>query len=196
MNVRSVYDQQGKYLGIRASIHDISKLKQAFNKIHNLETDKHFTDLTKSRMQNEMHQKDRELVSFLLQLSQQNELLAAIKKQFLKIDQQGTAEQKNDLKSLLTVLETKQNQLIEWGIVENQVEKIYPGFLHNLQQKHPRISSNDKKICAYLKLGLSNKEISGLLNITPKSVEVARTRLRKKLRVSSKTRLVTYLANL
>ena len=58
------------------------------------------------------------------------------------------------------------------------------------------LSVKDKKLCAYLRLGLSSKEISGLLNITPKSVEIARVRLRKKLRLIRKIRLVNYLGQL
>ena len=70
MNVRGVYDEKGKYLGVRASVHDISRLKNAMGHISDLEKGKEFDQRNKQRLQNQLELKDRELVSFLLQLSQ------------------------------------------------------------------------------------------------------------------------------
>jgi DNA-binding CsgD family transcriptional regulator len=81
-------------------------------------------------------------------------------------------------------------------MIESQIEKIHPGFFNRLQAKHPSISVKDKKLCAYLRLGLSSREIAGLQNITSKSVEIARIRLRKKLKLSDKIRLANYLNQL
>jgi DNA-binding CsgD family transcriptional regulator len=81
-------------------------------------------------------------------------------------------------------------------MIESQLEKIHPGFFNRLQSKHPSITLKDRKLCAYLRLGLSSSEISGLQGITSKSVEIARIRLRKKLKLSGKIRLVNYLNQL
>jgi DNA-binding CsgD family transcriptional regulator len=81
-------------------------------------------------------------------------------------------------------------------MIESQLEKIHPGFFNRLQAKHPTISVKDKKLCAYLRIGLTSKEISGLQNISPKSVEIARVRMKKKLKLSDKTRIVNYLSQL
>lgn len=52
-------------------------------------------------------------------------------------------------------------------------------FLKEIKGKHPSLTSNDLRLCAYLRLNLSSKEIAPLLNISPRSVEVKRYRLRK-----------------
>ncbi len=192
MNVRGVYDRLGKYLGIRASIQDISRLKMAMGQINDMEAVKEMEDLTRKRLQNELNVKDRELVSFLLQLSEKNELLAKVKKQLKLILPEMEKKNQRNIELLEEVLKEKTTP-VEWNMLENQLEKVHPGFFKRLQQKHPAISEKDKKICIYLRLGLSSKEISGLQNITPKSVEIARVRLRKKLRISGKTRLTNYL---
>lgn len=191
INVRGVYDKQGKYLGIRTSIQDITKLKRAMGHIQEMEVDKNFEDRTKQRLQTELNLKDRELVSFLLQLSQKNELLKMVSNQLKNVA--STTNTKKKVRKLNELLETKNLLTIDWTIIENQVEKLHPGFFNRLQTKHPVITVKDKKISAYLRLGLSSKEISGLLGITPKSVEIARVRLRKKLKLSSAVRLVRYL---
>ncbi|WP_321375771.1 PAS domain S-box protein [uncultured Draconibacterium sp.] len=196
MNVRGVYDKIGKYLGIRASVLDISRLKQAMGHISELERTKEFDSRNKQRLQTELEMKDRELVSFLLQLSQKNELLTKA----VHLLQSGDAAKSKKAASLVQqlkdLLEANAVQPVDWSMVENQVEKIHPGFLDRLQKRHPVVSVNDKKLCSYIRLGLSSKEIAGLLNITSKSVEISRVRLRKKLGINAKIHLVKYLEQL
>ena len=54
-------------------------------------------------------------------------------------------------------------------------------FIKKLKSIHPNLTPNDLRLCAYLRLNLSSKEIAPLLNISPRSVEVKRYRLRKKM---------------
>ncbi len=195
MNVRGVYDKQGKYLGIRASIQDITRLKRAMGQIQEMEAVKDLEDRTRQRLQNQLNVKDRELVSFLLQLSQKNELISKVTNQ-LKGFKPANDKNHKQLQQLLELLEVNATIPIDWAMVESQLEKLHPGFFNRLQIKHPAISAGDKKLCTYLRLGLSSKDISGLLNITSKSVEIARIRLRKKLKISGKIRLANYLNQL
>jgi DNA-binding CsgD family transcriptional regulator len=62
--------------------------------------------------------------------------------------------------------------------------------------KHASISLKDKRLCGYVRLGLTSREIAGLLNMNAKSVEIARIRLRKKLKLAEGTRLSNYLLQL
>jgi len=196
MNVRGVYDKLGKYLGVRASIQDITRLKRAMGHIQEMEASREIENRAKQRLHSELSSKDRELVSFLLQLSQKNELLTKISNQLKMLVPDRSEKDSKDLMQLLELVESKSDLLLDWGMIENQIERIHPGFMNRLQSKHPVISAKDKKLSAYLRLGLSNKEISGLLNITPKSVEIARVRLRKKLKLTPKIRLANYLSQL
>nr|WP_319273396.1 PAS domain S-box protein [uncultured Draconibacterium sp.] len=196
MNVRGVYDKVGKYLGIRASVLDISRLKQAMGHISELERTKEFDSRNKQRLQTELEMKDRELVSFLLQLSQKNELLTKTVHLLQSEESVQVKKASSLIKKLKDLLQANAVQPVDWSMVENQVEKIHPGFLDRLQKRHPKVSVNDKKLCSYIRLGLSSKEIAGLLNITSKSVEISRVRLRKKLGINAKIRLVNYLEQL
>lgn len=196
LNVRGVYNRQGKYLGVRASIQDITRLKRAMGHIQEMEVVKGFEDRTMQRLQTELKLKDRELVSFLLQLSQKNELLKTVSNQLRKVHPERMKNTKEQVLQLIELLDVKTTLSLDWTMIENQVEKLHPGFLNNLRVKHPSISIKDKKLCVYLRLGLSSKEVSGLLDITPKSVEIARVRLRKKLSLPTKIRLVNYLLQL
>ena len=154
-------------------------------------------DLVRSRGLGDVYKRqDRELVSFLLQLSQKNELLSKVFNQIKAVKPTLTDKNLKQMQQLSAMIEENSTTPLDWNSVETQLEKIHPGFLGRLQAKHPVISIKDKKLCAYLRLGLSSKEISGLQNITSKSVEIARIRLRKKLKISGKIRLSNYLNQL
>ena len=196
MSVRGVYNKEGRYLGIRASVHDITHLKRAMGYIHNLSTGKEIENRAKLRFKSELDLKERELVSFLLQLSQKNELLALVTKQLKKISSGSQKNIRQKLSQLLETLENIPGTPVDWEMVVLQLEKLHPGFLDRLQVKHPNLTPKEKKLCAYLRLNLSSKEISGLQNVMPKSVEIARVRLRKKLRLSRDMRLSRYIEHL
>lgn len=63
-------------------------------------------------------------------------------------------------------------------------------------ERHPTLTAADKRLCCYIKMGLLSKEIAPLINISYKSVEMARYRLRKKIDLPPETTLTDYLCNL
>jgi PAS domain S-box-containing protein len=193
LNVRGVYSKSGRYLGIRASINDITNLKQAMGHIYDLSEGKEIENRAKIRFKSELDIKERELVSFLLQLSQKNELINSTTKLLEKIVLGKEKNIHNKLSELMKSLKSTTNSLIDWEMLVLQLENIHPDFLGRLQLKHSKLTLKEKRLCAYLRLGLSSKEVSGLQNITSKSVEIARVRLRKKLKLSSDIRLSKYL---
>ena len=76
------------------------------------------------------------------------------------------------------------------------IKKINNTFYKNLDKKYPNLTENEKKLCSLLRLKLSSKEIASILNITPKSVEVNRYRLRKKMNFKKNDRLSKQLRKL
>ena len=193
MNIRGVYNKQGRYLGIRASIHDITHLKQALGQIRNLSTGKEIENRAKLRFRSELDFKKRELISFLLQLSQKNEYIAFTINQLKKIKGGNLNAVKKKVDELLDVLSNIPTSPVDWEMMSMQIENLHPGFLNRLMLKHPNLTAKEKKLCAFLRLDLSSKDISGLQNVQPKSVEIARVRLRKKLKINRNTRLGAYL---
>lgn len=193
MNVRGVYNKAGRYLGIRCSIHDVSRLKKAMGHILDLSTGKEIEKKAKLRFKTELELKERELVSFLLQLSQKNELISSIGNQLKKLAADSDRKTKQKLDDLLEIIGNVTGSPVDWDMVALQLEKLHPGFFGRLQLKHHNLTPKEKKLCAYLKLDLSSKEIAGLQNLTSKSVEIARVRLRKKLKLSREIRLSRYL---
>ena len=196
LNIRGVYDKQGRYLGIRASVHDITKLKRAMGHIHDLSTGQKLENRTRQRLKSELDVKEREMIGILLQLSQKNELISLLSKNLNKIIQENSEDEKSGLTELLNTINEMPPTPVEWEMIEIQLDKLYPGFMSRMLVKYPTLTRKEKKLCACLRLGLSSKEIAGLNNITPKSVEIARVRLRKKLHLNRSTRLVNHLGTI
>lgn len=66
-------------------------------------------------------------------------------------------------------------------------------FIHQLEETFPSMTDNEKRLASMLRLNLSSKEIASILNISPKSVEMNRYRLRKKLKVDPKINLSDFI---
>jgi AraC family chitin signaling transcriptional activator len=65
-----------------------------------------------------------------------------------------------------------------------------------LREKYPQLTPKDHRLCAYLRMNLTSKEIAPLMNISVRSVEVARYRLRKKLELDSEVNLVEFMVEI
>ncbi len=107
-------------------------------------------------------------------------------------NQQLQINLKNDLQEILQS-NSKASDLMNFYA---NFEKIYPDFSGSLQKLVPSITANELNLCAFLRLSLSSKEVSQLLNITPESVNKARYRLRKKLQLKSNDDFFTFLLNI
>lgn len=75
-------------------------------------------------------------------------------------------------------------------------KEVYPEFYNNLISRHPNLSDHDMKFCAYIRLDLSTKEIVEFENISKRTVEAKKYRLKKKLELSTETDLTKWIKEL
>ena len=142
------------------------------------------------QLQNDIESKNREIAIATMSTLKRNEFLNKIKKDL------------TDMESL-----TKVGQLIkkinknlknndDWQYFEDAFNNADKDFFKEIKAKHQELTNNDLKLCAFLRLNLSSKEIAPLLNISVHSVEIKRYRLRKKMNLSRETRIVDYIMTL
>ncbi|PZQ79039.1 MAG: histidine kinase, partial [Flavobacterium johnsoniae] len=84
----------------------------------------------------------------------------------------------------------------EWESFEHNLMQSHEEFVHKLSNKFPMLTSKDIKLCIYLKMNLSSKEIAPLMNISFRGVELHRYRLRKKLGLTSDDNLSKFMINI
>jgi DNA-binding CsgD family transcriptional regulator len=141
-----------------------------------------------------LNNKQTELINFALNIIQKNNFLDELK---AKVN-----ELKANTKESLTL--TKLNELsidINSHIAldknrktfQLQLEEANQDFYARLSEKFPNLTEKEKRLAAYIRLNFSNKEIASILNITAKSVEINRYRLRKKLNLEQKVNLTDYI---
>jgi FixJ family two-component response regulator len=81
-------------------------------------------------------------------------------------------------------------------IFETHFDEVHKDFFKKLKEKFPQLSPKDLRLCAYIKMDISTKEISTLLNISYRGVEISRYRLRKKMELPREINLSTYLSSI
>ena len=84
---------------------------------------------------------------------------------------------------------------IYWEQFEYNFDQVYRNLLTRLLAKYPDLTRTNLKLCAYLRLNMSSKEIASLMNITPSGIDKARNRLRKKLNIQPNDDLHEFLMN-
>ena len=83
-----------------------------------------------------------------------------------------------------------------WEQFELYFDQVHENFFKRLRSKHPELTPKDQKLCAYLRMNLTTKEIAPLLNISVRGVEISRYRLRKKLSLEPEENLVAFMMNI
>lgn len=150
------------------------------------------TELEKSRLEqekikNELEFKKKELTQLALHINQQNEFLESLKENLKEL------KDNPEVKSLERNLDNQLNIDKQREDFELNIDLINQDFYRNLTIKFPQLTENEKKLCAMLRLNLSSKEIASIQNISPKSVDMNRYRMRKKLNLGAEEDLVKFL---
>lgn len=155
-----------------------------------LKAQKEIVQIKNEKLQSEIDSKNRELAVSTMSLIKKNEFLNTIKQQ-LKENSDNPK-----IKSVIRTIDRNINNADDWRLFEEAFNNADKDFLKKVKILHPELTPNDLRLCAYLRLNLSSKEIAPLLNISSRSVEVKRYRLRKKMALPHGNNLTDYILNL
>ena len=167
------------------------KLVEANNKkmeLQRLASERELIKVKNEQLRQDIESKNRELAASAMNLINKNELLGQIKKQLVVED-----DLKSNIKSVIRTIDRNVSEEDNWNAFKEAFNNADKDFLKKVKQKHPVLTPNDLRLCAYLRLNLSSKEIAPLLNISPRSVEIKRYRLRKKIELAHEKSLVEYI---
>jgi len=145
-------------------------------------------------LRNELEQRNRELAYNAMCIVKNNETVASI----LEAVDSGPLDKtgQNHLKSIIDQLQKLENNK-SWEEFEVRFVQTHQDFYNKLQTKFPDLTPNERRLCAFLRLNMSTKEIAALTRQSVNSINVARTRLRKKLGIdSSDENLIGFLHSL
>ena len=177
-------------------LNKLEKQKQKFEEeqrqlqyLHQLEkehSEREILNLQKENLENEISYKNKELASTTMHLYKRGKILSALKEKLSNIVKNMPEDiSRKETTKLIRMLNEEEKRDNDWEQFSIHFDDVHNNFLSNLKKIYPDLTQSDLKICAYIKMNLSSKEIAQLLNISPKGVEVARYRLRKKLNIAS-----------
>lgn len=149
------------------------------------------------KQQNEVMQS--QLTSRLVNIQQLNELKIATIKQLETIRLQVKDLNKLTLNETISKTERllhSKAYSINWDDFELHLESVHQGFLNKLKSKHGEFTRYELRLCAFLKLNMSSKEIASITYTSPNSVNIARKRLKKKLNLHPDESLQVFIQSL
>ncbi|WP_243456845.1 helix-turn-helix transcriptional regulator [Polaribacter batillariae] len=158
--------------------------------IQKIQADKEVIRLRNEKLSQEIEAKNRELAISTMSIIKRNEFLRSIKKEL------KNTNEIDETNPVFKLIEKNLNSTKDWDFFREAFNNADKDFLKRAKKLHPDLTHNNLKFCAYLRLNLSSKEIAPLLNISVKSVEIRRYRLRKKLNLPHETNLTDYILSI
>ena len=164
------------------------------------EQEKEMMRLKNKKLEAELKMKSNELANSIMNIVEKNEIFNLINNGLSKIIAEQKDEKDDAISKKLRHLQIKIRQNVaqdeHWKKVESNFDVVYEDFFKKLIEIYPDLSKTERKFCALLRMNLSSKEIAQLTNITPRSVEIARYRIRKKMNLDRNDSLIDLLQKL
>lgn len=157
-------------------------------------SNKEIGKLKQENVQAELRHKQREIISTTMHLVQKNETIHQIRDRLKAIKKMARDEKvTQELHRLIQLL--KHDEFLDdgWEQFMFHFNQLHGGFFNRLKADYPHLTPKDLKLCAYLYMNLSTKEIASLMNVTVRGVEASRYRLRKKLGLDKDDNLTEFL---
>lgn len=152
-------------------------------------------ELERVQLNQDLNYKNKELATNMMYLLEKNEFITTIAK---KLSEAKGAFNKNNQDLVQQIInELKQNSSKKiWEEFEIRFKQVHAEFYVRLNERFPDLTPNEVKICAFLRLNMSTKEISAITHQSVKSLNMARFRLRKKMDIDRDENLISFLAQL
>ncbi len=140
--------------------------------------------------------KDKELASSVLYLLAKNDLLNDVSERLLTLKKKVNPEHHNAIQKIIFDIQDGSREDM-WEEFEIRFQQVHDDYFRKLKEHAPDLTPGELKICTFLKLNMSSKEISAITRQSVKSIEVARTRIRKKMQLTNQeVNLVSFLMEL
>lgn len=147
--------------------------------------------LEKKRLEDEIMMKRKELANTTLMAAKKNEVLMDIQGELNKDRDKFTNQYR--LKHIMNKINKAIKNKDEWQVFETNFKEVHEDFSKDLLREFPKLTVKDLKLCSYLKMNLTSKEIAPLMGKSVRGVEVHRYRLRKKMDLDSQENLSAFL---
>lgn len=141
--------------------------------------------LEKEKLSQELEFRNKELTTNVMYSIAKNNALADISEELFEIEKEAVKEEtQNALQRISKKIQASADNQV-WDEFETRFQQVHKDFYISLSEKYPNLTPNEKRLCGFLRLDMSSKEISKLTGQSTSALELARYRLRKKLGISN-----------
>lgn len=160
-------------------------------------SEKKIINLKNEKLRMEMIHRDKELANQTMDLIRKNKFLVKIKEELEKVKKSSSDDSvKDKISSLINKIDRDIDHKKQWEIFETAFDEVHEDFLTRLKAKYPNLTPKEMKLCAYLRMNISTKEIAPLMNISIRGVEICRYRVRKKMNIDRDQNLTKMIIDL
>ncbi len=171
--------------------------KEEFLQEKKAAAEKEVIQLRNEKLVSEMKYRNKELVNSTYHLIQKNKFLNALKVELSKLSKSAKSEfVEKELRKISRKIDRDIHNERNWEVFERYFDEVHQEFLNRLKERHPGLSPGELRLCAYLRMNISTKEIAPLMNISVRGVEISRYRLRKKLNIPRDANLAAYIMSI
>jgi DNA-binding CsgD family transcriptional regulator len=186
--------QQRKLLRQKKLFEEKQRQMEIMHQLEMEKNEKEIIRLQNRQLENEVLLKTKELADTSMHLAERQEALLKVKESLQRLYR--NTNNNHDIRKTLLLLSDIERNDENWEKFASHFDEINNNLFHNLRKVHPKLTTTDMKLCAYLELRLSSKEIAQMMNISVRGVEIARYRLRKKLQLQTDYSITVYLQQL
>lgn len=141
-------------------------------------------ELEKNKLEDELLYKNKELTTNVMYLLRKNELINYISSKLLELKRVMLKVNQDPIQKIINELQDSADKDI-WKEFEFRFKDVHQKFYLALKEKFPELTPNERKLCAFLRLNMTTKEISAITFQSNHSITIARSRLRKKLNINN-----------
>ncbi|MCU0379088.1 MAG: hypothetical protein MUC78_12610 [Bacteroidales bacterium] len=176
----------------------VAALIAAGVKVFRLELDRHRRlieyEVGKNKLESELDYKSYELMLTMRYLIRKTDILRELHDKLDNLKAFSTRLPVRFIREMEQIIDHGlDTQTEEWQKVMKNLKLSQEGFFRKLKEKYPSLTPNDLRLCSYLRMNFTTKEIANLTNISQRAVEIGRYRLRRKLNLSHDVNLTEFL---
>jgi len=179
------------YVIYRTNKIKIRKQQLAIRKKYIRDTQKRINKLEKENLERDIQNKKKQLTNTTETIIKKNETIILLRNELNRL--LDVSPNKPRTKNLINLSVNKKEADYDWKIFESNFNELHNDFFKRLIFQYPKLTTKDLKLCAYIKSGLTSKEIAPLLGISTRGIEINRYRLRKKINLDSKDNISNFL---
>lgn len=162
-----------------------------------LEREKELISRDKEILEEDVIYKSKELANYTMLLVKKRELLTDLRDELKDLKELAKNEKsRNKLRELTRKIGIHLNDEEHIHVFEANFERVHHEFFAEMKAHFPDLTSKELRLCALVRMNLTNKEIAPILNISIRGVETARYRLRKRLSLGHDENTVDFLEKL